>query len=206
MARVRAKDYDDRRETIVDAAAKLIADHGFHGASMAQIAKACGMTKPLLYHYFPAKEDVLLAIMEDHVDDLYRTAQKIAQSAAKPAQKLQKLTREFMARYVDAQARHKVLLNELNALPQDKRARVIADQRAVLAYVFAILCEIDPRLKNRPDLKVPAAMLVMGMLNWTHTWFDPKGPISAETYAQMVTDLTLNGVNSLIKRGYIHQL
>ena len=37
-------------------------------------------------------------------------------------------------------------------------------------------------------------MLFFGMINWTHTWFDPKGAVSAGALAEMAVDLTLGGV------------
>jgi hypothetical protein len=37
-------------------------------------------------------------------------------------------------------------------------------------------------------------MLYFGMINWTHTWFDPRGPVSAGALAEMTVDLTLGGI------------
>jgi hypothetical protein len=37
-------------------------------------------------------------------------------------------------------------------------------------------------------------MLFFGMINWTHTWFDPKGAVSPGALAEMAADLTLGGL------------
>ena len=39
-----------------------------------------------------------------------------------------------------------------------------------------------------------AAMLFFGTINWTHTWFNPKGAVTPEALADMAVDLTLGGI------------
>ena len=57
-----------------------------------------------------------------------------------------------------------------------------------------MLVEIEPALRRRPGASFAAAMLFFGTINWTHTWFNPKGPVSAGALAEMAVDLTLGGV------------
>ena len=52
---------------------------------------------------------------------------------------------------------------------------------------------IEPEL-SRPGVARAAAMLFFGMINWTHTWFDPEGAVSAEALADMAVDVTLGGL------------
>jgi hypothetical protein len=40
-------------------------------------------------------------------------------------------------------------------------------------------------------------MLFYGMLNWTHTWFDPKGPATVDTIAELMGDLMIGGLKTL---------
>ena len=72
MARPQSPDYDKRREAILRAAARLFARQGFNGASVADLAAACGSSKSLVYHYFPSKEDILHAVMSAHLELLVR--------------------------------------------------------------------------------------------------------------------------------------
>jgi AcrR family transcriptional regulator len=51
-------------DTIVDAAAKLVADHGFEGLSMRRLAKECGVGAMTLYGYVRTKDDVLEALAD----------------------------------------------------------------------------------------------------------------------------------------------
>ena len=52
---------------ILDSAQELIAKHGFNGTSTASIAKLAGVAKGLLFYYFPAKSDLLVALMAERL-------------------------------------------------------------------------------------------------------------------------------------------
>lgn len=56
---------EDRRAAILSAAGTLFAEQGFRGASLDSVASAAGLTKAGLLHYFPSKESLLLALVED---------------------------------------------------------------------------------------------------------------------------------------------
>ncbi|HQV58947.1 MAG TPA: TetR/AcrR family transcriptional regulator [Ilumatobacteraceae bacterium] len=53
----------ERREQILEVAVQVFARHGFHGASMNDIAEAAGVTKPVLYQHFDSKQDLYLALL-----------------------------------------------------------------------------------------------------------------------------------------------
>ena len=192
MARPQSPDYDKRREAILAAAARLYARHGFDGASVADLAKACKSSKSLIYHYFPSKEDMLGEVMTAHLDALVAAAREATRSGT-PEQKLRALTLSFMRLYVGAQDSHKVLLNELDNLPRDARSEVIGKQRRIIATVEDLICEIRPET-GPPAL--PLTMLFFGMINWTHTWFRAEGRVSAESLADMAVELMVSGLMS----------
>ncbi len=194
MARTQAAEYDDRKQAIVEAAAALFAGRGFRGASVADIAQGGKISKSLVYHYYEAKEDILYDVMISHVLALEDAAREVVAGKEEPARKLRELTHRFMALYVGAANRHKVLLNDLDHLPKAKRTEIVAVQRRLIETVQKLLVEIEPGLKRKSGASFAAAMLYFGTINWTHTWFDPRGPVSAGALAEMAVDLTLGGV------------
>ena len=62
MARGRSSGYDDQRELILGHAAALFARSGYPGTSMNEVAQACGLSKPTIYHYFRDKYALLVDI------------------------------------------------------------------------------------------------------------------------------------------------
>ncbi len=192
MARTQAPDYDLRREAIVAAAAALYARRSFQGASVADLAKRCKVSKSLIYHYYAAKEDILFDVMISHVRALEEAARAVIAGEAPPDAKLRSLARAFMAIYVGAADRHKVLLNELSRLPKNRRAEIVSVQRGLIEVVRRLLLAVAPRLSAPRSFT--AAMLFFGMINWTHTWFDAEGAVSAEELADLAVNTTLSGL------------
>ena len=193
MARPQSPDYDKRRDGILRAAARLYARQGFNGASVADLAKACRTSKSLIYHYFPAKDDILYQVMAAHLDALVAAAGEATRSGTAEA-KLRALTLAFMRLYVGAQDSHKVLLNELDNLAPGPRSEVIAKQRRIIATVEELIRGIRP---ETGPLALPLTMLFFGMINWTHTWFRAEGRVSADSLAELAVELMLRGLEGM---------
>jgi AcrR family transcriptional regulator len=193
MARTQAADYEERRGRIVDKAARLYAERGFLGASISDLAKVCKTSKSLIYHYYPAKEDILFDVMHSHVAALLETAEEILRRGLAPRDALRAMTMEFMRHYVGAAARQKVLLNELRNLPRERRAVIVGIQHKLVDIVQSILAEMRPELA-KSALRRPAAMLYFGMINWTHTWMDPDGAAKPSRIAELAANVFLDGI------------
>jgi AcrR family transcriptional regulator len=83
---------DERRRQLLARATELFATHGYDELSMAKLAREAGISKPLLYHYFPSKRDLFEAVLgqaaEEHLrristdDELPPAAQLAAAVAA----------------------------------------------------------------------------------------------------------------------------
>jgi AcrR family transcriptional regulator len=56
-------DVDERRRRLLEVGAELFATHAYQELSMADIARAAGISKALLYHYFPSKQAFLRAVL-----------------------------------------------------------------------------------------------------------------------------------------------
>ena len=63
-------DVDERRRRLLELGADLFTRHGYDELSMAKIARAAGISKALLYHYFPSKEAYFLATLEEKANEL----------------------------------------------------------------------------------------------------------------------------------------
>jgi AcrR family transcriptional regulator len=194
MARTQSPEYDKRRDAITVAAASLYAAKGFLGASVAELAAACDTSKSLIYHYYPSKEDILFDVMNSHVQSLVEAATTIEAGDDTPETKLRTLAHALMRLYSGAQAHQKILLNELPNLPEPRRALIVQHQRDVLDVVDRLLIAMRPRLTTQPAQRRPIVMMFFGMLNWTHIWFDPNGPVKPDTIADLATDMFLGGL------------
>lgn len=94
-----------------------------------------------------------------------------------------------MKDYVGAAARQKVLLNDLENLPEDKRVGIVAKQRYIVDAVQALLTEIEPKLSRDKAEARARTMLLFGMINWTGNWYNVAGPIKPDTIADMALEM-----------------
>jgi AcrR family transcriptional regulator len=65
---------EQRREVLLQAAARIFSTHGYHAASIEQIASEAGITKPVIYHHFPSKQQLHRAVFEHYAQQLLTTA------------------------------------------------------------------------------------------------------------------------------------
>src|SRR5690349_8424409 len=56
---------------LLEGALKVFAKHGYHASSMSEIAKEAGVSKGLAYHYFASKEDLLVSIAEQRLQQYF---------------------------------------------------------------------------------------------------------------------------------------
>jgi AcrR family transcriptional regulator len=191
MARPQAADYDERKQEIVDNAARLFAQKSFLGTSINDIAKSCGFSKSLLYHYFGSKEELLAAVMSSHIDRLQQIVAEALALRGSSDGKLHTLLRMFMAEYAIASDKQKVLVNELSNLPASDRATIITKQREIVENFQSLLVDLDQSLSGSDPRARVKTMLLFGMINWTGNWYDPDGPVKPGEVADMATDLML---------------
>ena len=190
MARTQAADYDAKREAITDHAARLFARRGFAAASISDLADRCKVSKSLIYHYYASKEDILFDVMIEHIDELLDAVQSVHDEESPARNAFKALTKELLRHYVGAADKQKVLLYELDSLPRAKKAEIVEKQRKIISIVEGVLKNAAATKLNRAALRA-RTMLYFGMLNWSHTWFDPKGAVSRDELADMASDLAL---------------
>jgi TetR/AcrR family transcriptional regulator len=193
MARGRAKGYDDQREAILARAGELFAVQGYHAASMNQLAKACGLSKATLYHYYRDKDALLVSIADGHVSRLQTLVAEVLAQRLKPEAQFRELVRRIVAEYAGAQHAHRVLTEDVKFLQPDDRRRILDKERAVVAGFAQALTALRPELQAA-SLAKPLTMLLFGMVNWMFTWVKPGGVLDHEALAPIVADLLLGGL------------
>ena len=123
MARGPSANYGDQRELILSKAAELFAARGYPGTSMNEVAEACGLSKPALYHYFRDKNAMLVTIAEGHVMRLEAMVKDALQRQLPAKARLEQLIRAFVAEYAGAQNAHRVLTEDVRFLEPEDRER-----------------------------------------------------------------------------------
>ena len=196
MPRGRAPGYDTQREQILARAAELFAKQGYTATSMNQVAEACGVSKPALYHYVRDKYQLLFEIADDHVSRLKTLVAQEQPTALSPEARVRRLIERFLEAYADAQAAHRVLTEDVKFLGAADRKRVLDGEREVVAAFASAIAQARPELIDA-ELDKPLTMLLFGMMNWMFTWLRPRGAYSHARMAPIVADLFFGGLNAV---------
>jgi AcrR family transcriptional regulator len=203
MARPRSPTYDDQRDLILARAAALFAQQGYTATSMNQVAAACALSKPALYHYVRDKHALLALVAEGHMERLIHVVEEVLQQPLSPEQRLRELIARFVREYANAQNEHRVLTEDVKFLQADERERVLgAERRVVTAFADAVAA-VRPALRPA-ELHKPLTMLLFGMINWMFTWLKPAedglegGPrLTHEQMAPIVAELFFGGLGAV---------
>ena len=191
-----AAEPDSQQGLILAQAALAFAELGYAAASMSDLAQRCGVSKSLLYHYFTSKESILLALFDGYTRRLLALCAEVAARGLPPPEHLDALVRAFLDEYQTSQAVHKLLLQDVEHLPARERKRIRAQERQVVeAFRGVVQAALAPKLDGAE--LTAATMMLLGMINWTFTWLDPKGELSYEDFAAAVLTVCRGGFGAL---------
>lgn len=191
MPRVRSDDYEAKSQAIMDCAASLFAKVGYPSAKMQDVAKACGATKSMLYHYYPTKEDLLFAMLKEHLERVIQGLEEAIASAGTPREKLMALVQAYTQKSAQSRRRHVTAMNDVKYLPKAKQAPLIELQRKITHEVSQLIRQLNPSLPE--DVYMPYTMMLVGMLNWADFWYRPGGSMKPQELCERMSRLFLKG-------------
>lgn len=197
MSRTKTASFEIQKALIQNAAATLFAKEGFHNTSMSQLAAHCNISKPLLYHYYKDKEEILFNIASDYMGELVSLTRAPKLDGLHGESRLRVLISDFMKQYEHAQAQHIVLTQDVKFLSSERLDEIIFKQREVVKQFNNVICEMCPELATQ-KLDKPITMVLFGMINWTFTWLRADGQFSYEQMGKLATNLFIFGVKGLL--------
>lgn len=183
-----------RSPEIIDAAARVFATLGYHGATTQDIADVLGIRQASLYYYLPSKEVALEIVCTLGVEDFYKTAKAIAAGPGKAREKLTGLLRAHIAPILDRGDFVKVFLTQRQFLPHASRRRIGKWSRAIEGLFEAVVrggirsgefrADADPRLTT---------LALLGMANGVAGWY-AREQASIERIGNEFAALILRGL------------
>jgi AcrR family transcriptional regulator len=182
------------RDEIIETAAQVFRQKGYHGASMNDLAEAVHLQKASLYHHFTSKQEILLEILEKALQLLLVRISPITEQPIPPDKKLRLMICEYLqilAENVDLAA---VLLFEHRALERRQHARHIPNRDMFELLWKDIVTEGANKKLFKCDDPGLIVRALLGQMNWTITWYRPDGEKSIEQIADSYSDLLLNGL------------
>ncbi|MFO7585426.1 MAG: TetR/AcrR family transcriptional regulator [Anaerolineales bacterium] len=184
------------RDDILVAAAQVFRQKGFHGASMSDIAEAVKLQKASLYHHVASKQDILLELLDRALGMLTDGMNAVMAQDAPADERLRLAMRSYLQVMTDNLDVTAVLLMEHRSLNEELQMRHIP-----IRDHFEEMWRDLIREGNQAGIfdcsDVPMTVRgLLGVLNWTITWYRPEGTLSPEQIADHFSEMFLEGIRN----------
>jgi AcrR family transcriptional regulator len=185
------------RDAILDAAARVFCERGYHGATMQDISAAVGLTAGSLYHHFKGgKEALLIAVLEAGLDQVSGALEAVAASDLPSEEKLRRAIQAHVVGVTRNVAVAALMIFEMRttlSLPEVPERYLAERDRFEDLYRRVIEEGIAAGAFRVVDVGVFARSL-LGAANWVSVWYRPAGRLSGEEIAAQIAAIFLSAI------------
>jgi TetR/AcrR family fatty acid metabolism transcriptional regulator len=187
----------DKRTLILDAAIRVFAEHGYHGARVGDIAEDAGVAHGLLYHYFASKDEVLRTIFVENWGELIGRFRAVEGTDESASEKLEGIAKILLRTWRNDPALVTVMVREV-ARSQQLQAQV-TEVREAFAIVERVIEEGQAQGTFRADVDAQLASWIFygGLEEVLTGWVLGQLPDSEDDVARAertAIDLALRGL------------
>src|SRR5262245_32890938 len=159
-----------RREELTRIAARLFAERGYQGTSLADLAGELGVQKPSLYHHIESKEDLLWEVARDGAA-AFHAALDAVPAEAPAGERIRLALRGHLAVVAGQLEEATVFVREWRYLEGERRDAFLAERRRYEERIRELFREGRELGQLRSDLdEAIAALLFLSAANWAYTW------------------------------------
>lgn len=174
---------------ILEAAAELFADQGYHNASMGDIAKQLGMTKPFIYSYFKDKNALLYAICRQGIDLSASALEKAESSEAAAEDRLKGFFRAFAGIVIENKTFVTVYGREIVNLTEEQARDILTTREQIDKRFTSWLTDLhQQKIIDVPNPKITATTVTM-MLGTLWAWYTERPDAHKEAFIETIVEL-----------------
>lgn len=187
--------YDRRRREIVDAAAKVFAQRGYHATSIEDLIAATGMTRGGLYHYTASKQELLLSVVGELMEPLLARAAEILDAPGSAEDRLRELMRVWLQHVADHREHMIVFSRERATLERTPAWPAVREARGRFEQMLASVLQAGRR-DGSFHVRDPqmALMMILGAVNYGPEWLEPSGRLRPAQIAERYCEMLLDGI------------
>lgn len=184
------------RRRIIDAAARVLSDHGYAGTRLSDIADEADLQAAAIYYHFGSREELVEAVVGEGTAQVVRHVRQSLEalpSGASPMERIVAAVDAHLRVTLGLSVYTTAAVRNSGQLPEHMRERQRIEEDQYGALWRGMLEEARARGEIRADADlVLARMLVLGALNWAAEWWHPERD-SVET--------VIGTAQTLIRRG-----
>ena len=190
----------ERRQRILDAAARALAEYGYSEAKLSDIAQEAGTHAGSLYYYFASREDLVKEVLLTSLDRMSEFSKSLKEENAdlSPLDGVVAFARLVIEQTLAPNDYYfRAYMRNGNQVPDNIR-KVLKTRRQHMRRTLSGLlkeAQVSGQISASIDPNV-AAQFIMGATNWVGMWYEPTGPHSVDKITELFVDLLLNGLLS----------
>jgi AcrR family transcriptional regulator len=162
-----------RRAELTRIAARLFAERGYQGTSLADLAEQLGVQKPSLYHHIASKEDLLWEVAWEGAEAFHAALDAVPPELA-AAERIKLALRAHLAVVGGQVDIATVFVREWRYLEGERRTRFVAERHRYEERIRDLFRDGVEESELRTDLDIAtAALLFLSAANWAYTWLRP---------------------------------
>jgi AcrR family transcriptional regulator len=191
----RGERYEQRRQEVIDAAARVFAQRGYHATTVDDLVEATGLQRGGLYHYIGGKLELLIACHERFIEPLLEDARAVAAADQPPDRQIRAIAAALMGDIASYRDQVTVFLHEWRIIESEPAWQ---DIRAKREEFEQIVVDILERGRAQGVFAFDDARLTvlafLGMINYSYQWYDLQGRVTPEQVAEHFATIFLDGV------------
>lgn len=187
---------DTKRDAVLQTAAKLYLEKGYHKTSLSELASRLNITKPALYYYFRNKEELLVECYRAGIDAIEASLREAGDCEGTGLERLRAYIESYTTAIVTTDFGRCVPTLDDAELSSPARRQVRDLKRRIDA---AIRANIEQGIEDGsivPCNAKLAAFAIAGAINWIGTWYQPGGGLGAEEIVSEFSRLLISGLAS----------
>jgi AcrR family transcriptional regulator/transcriptional regulator with XRE-family HTH domain len=168
---------------------------GYHGSSIRDIAQRAGLSVPGIYHHWPTKQHLLVALLDLTMEDLLDRCRAARAEGDDPVGRFSRLVECLALYHTHRRALGFIGASEMRSVEEPDRARIAAARQDVQRLVDDEVDEGCRRGLMTTPLPRDAARAVVTMCTALPQWWHPTGPSSPEVVAERYVGFALDVVH-----------
>jgi AcrR family transcriptional regulator len=166
------------RERILDAAAHVLSRKGYAGTRLADVAEQAQVQAPAIYYYYSSREDLIEAVMHAGVAHMRAHVAKVLDElppSTDPIDRILAAVEAHLRFELEVSDYTSAAVRNQGQVPAELRVRYDEESEKYGAMWRGLMDEARRKKRLRKGLDPwLAQMLVLGAINWTPEWWDPK--------------------------------
>ena len=184
----------NRKEQLLEVAAKLFKQRGYAATSMRDLAAELGIEAASLYHHIKSKEEILETICFDLAAKFSNAIAEVNDIYFNAEEKLRMAIKNHVQIITQNTNQSAVFLQEWRNLSESKLGEFMKLRDAYENGIRVILKDgMNEDVFDDVDEKF-ASLTILSTVNWINEWYNPNGKMSAEEIAKKLSDFILGGL------------